>query len=228
VTQLRMLLVAALAVIGLALPGAVGARTAATPLTATVGSAAAPDAFQISLTDATGARVTHLDPGAYTITVHDYSTIHNFALSGPGVSQHSDLDAVQTLTWEVTFSDGTYNYVCQAHPGSMKGNFTVGTVTQPPPKPKVKKLSARVGPGRTISLRTASGARVKSLKAGKYRIAVKDATAADNFHLLGRGVNKKTGVKFKGSVTWSVTLRKGKLSYRSDAHRSLRGTITVR
>jgi plastocyanin len=223
-----MLLVAALAVIGLALPGAVGARTAATPLTATVGTAASPDAFQIDLRDASGAKVTHLDPGAYTITVHDYSTIHNFALSGPGVSQHSDLDRAETLTWEVTFSNGTYNYVCQAHPGSMKGSFTVGTVTTPPPKPKVKKLSARVGPGRTISLRTASGARVKSLKAGKYRIAVKDSTAADNFHLLARGVNKKTGVKFKGSVTWSVTLRKGKLSYRSDAHRSLRGTVTVR
>ena len=221
-----MLLVVALAGIGLVLPGAVGARTAATPLTATVGSAAAPDAFQISLTDATGARVSHLDPGAYTITVHDYSTIHNFSLSGPGVSQHSDLDAVQTLTWEVTFSDGTYNYVCQAHPGSMKGSFTAGTVTAPPPTPKVKKLSARVA-GKSIALRSASGAAVKTLKAGKYRIAVKDSTAADNFHLLGTGVNKKTGVKFKGSVTWSVTLRKGKLSYRSDAHPKMRGSARV-
>jgi len=226
VSHLRLLLVATLGVIGLALPGAVGARTAATPLTATVGSASAPDAFQISLTDASGARVTHLDPGSYTITARDYSTIHNFALSGPGVSQHTDLDAAETVTWEVTFSDGTYNYVCQAHPGSMKGSFTVGTVTTPPPTPKVKKLSARVT-GKSIALRSASGAAVKTLKAGKYRIAVKDSTATDNFHLIGRGVNKKTAVKFKGSVTWSVTLRKGKLSYRSDAHPKMRGSARV-
>jgi hypothetical protein len=43
--------VACLAVVGLAVPGAVGARGAVTqPLIATVGSATAPDAYEISLT----------------------------------------------------------------------------------------------------------------------------------------------------------------------------------
>jgi hypothetical protein len=227
VTHLRLLLVATLAVIGLVVPGAVSAGGAVTqPLIATVGSATAPDAFVITLRDATGAPVPHIDPGTYAITVRDYSTIHNFALSGPGVSMHSDLDRAETLAWTVTFTDGTYTYVCQAHPGNMRGSFTVGTVTTPP-KPKVKKLSARVGPRRTISLRSASGAAVKALKRGKYRITVKDATTADNFHLTGRGVNKKTGVKFRGSVTWNVTLRKGILRYRSDAHPKLRGSVKV-
>jgi uncharacterized membrane protein YbhN (UPF0104 family) len=50
----RVFLVVSLAVVGLIVPGSVGARDAVTqPLIATVGSATSPDAFQISLTDST-------------------------------------------------------------------------------------------------------------------------------------------------------------------------------
>jgi len=40
-------------------------------------------------------------------------------------------------------------------------------------------------------------------------------------------VNKKTGVAFKGSVTWTVTLAAGTYSFRSDAHPKLHGTLKV-
>ena len=226
VSHVRLFLLTCLALTGLAVPGAVGAHVAVTqPLLATVGSSSSPDVFPISLTDSTGAKVTHVDPGQYTISVHDYSTLHDFHLTGPGVDQATAVETASTTTWNVTFTDGTYRYLCDAHPTSMRGSFTSGTVVAPPP---VKKLVAQVGPKRTISLKTASGARVKSLPAGKYKLTVKDLTKADNFHLIAPGVNRKTGVAFRGTTTWTVTFRVGAAKFRSDAHRTLRGGFTVR
>ena len=225
-SHVRLFLVASLALIGLAVPGAVGAgRTVTQPLIATVGSPTPGQGnnFVISLTDSTGAKVTHLDPGAYTITVRDYATLHNFDLSGPGVSQATDVEGTGNTTWNVTFKDGTYRFVCDVH-ATMHGSFTVGTVTIPPP---VKKLVGQVGPRSTIALKTASGARVKRLTAGKYKVTVRDMSAVDNFHLLARGINKRTGVKFRGTTTWTLAFRIGKGTYRSDAHPRLRGSFQV-
>lgn len=207
--------VLAAAAAALLLPGAAVSRSAQNELDATVGPG-----FNITLTNS-GGRVTHLDAGSYTIKVSDQSPEHNFHLSGPGVDQATDVDATETRTWNVTLTDGTYNFKCDAHPTQMRGSFTVGAVTSPPPPPpkkKVNRLSGTVGPGRTIALRSSSGKRVKSVKAGSYRVSVRDASASDNFHLLGAGVNKRTGVEFKGSKTWAVRLKKGKTyRYRSDA-----------
>jgi hypothetical protein len=225
VTYLRLFLVAALAAIGLVVPGAGSAGgSLQNDLTATVGSPTVPESFAINLTDSTGAKVSHLDPGTYTITVHDYATTHNFALSGPGVTQASDIDRAETLTWVVQIGNGTYTYICQAHPNTMRGSFTAGTVAT---KPAPKKLVARVGPTRSISLKTASGARVKRVTAGRYKISVRDASKLDNFHLIGSGVNKKTGIKARTTTTWSVTFRSGPVRYRSDASKKLRGSFAV-
>ena len=225
-SYLRLLVLAALAAVGLVVPGAVSAGASLqNELTASVGRATAPNAYVIDLRDSSGNRVSHLDPGTYTITVHDYATIHNFALSGPGVDQASDVDRAETLTWVVQLGNGTYTYVCQAHPNTMRGSFTVGTVTSTPPP---KKLFARVGPRRTISLKTASGARVKSVTAGRYKISVRDASRVDNFHLIGPGINKRTGIKARTTTTWSVTFRSGPVRYRSDASKKLRGSFAVR
>ena len=83
--------------------------------------------YSINLTQ-NGTKVTHLNPGTYTITVNDQSDIHKFDLFGPGVKESTGVDTTGTATWTVTFSDGTYNYNCDAHPASMNGKFTVGTV----------------------------------------------------------------------------------------------------
>ena len=74
---------------------------------------------------------------------------------------------------------------------------------------------------------TTSGARVKRLKAGSYRITVRDTTRADNFHLTGPGVNRKTSVKGKSTSTWSLKLRRGSFRYRSDATKRLSATFKV-
>jgi plastocyanin len=214
-----------LAVVALVVPGAVGAGgTVTQPLIATVGTASSPNSYTISLTDSTGAKVTHLDTGAYAVTVHDYATLHDFHLTGPGVDQATDIEGTGDQTWTVVITDGTYRFFCDAHPTEMRGSFTAGIVTTPPPP---KKLVAQVGPRRTISLKTASGARVRQLTAGRYSIRVKDATRADNFHLIAPGANKRTAVKARSTVTWNVTLRPGTGAYRSDAHRRLHGSFKV-
>jgi len=225
VSQLRVFLVAALVVAALVVPGAVDAGgTVTQPLIATVGSKTSPDNFVISLTDSTGAKVTHLDTGAYTITVHDFSAIHNFHLLGPGVDKATAVETAGDTTWNVVVIDGTYRYFCDAHPTLMRGSFTAGLVATPPPP---KKLVAQVGPKQVISLKTASGGRVKQLTAGRYSIRVKDLTKADNFHLVAPGANRRTAVKSRSTATWNVTLRAGSGTFRSDAHKRLHGSFRV-
>ena len=63
------------------------------------------DAFVISLRDASGSLVTHLDPGTYDIAVSDRSAEHNFHLAGPGVDQTSSVSEPEELVWTVTFTD---------------------------------------------------------------------------------------------------------------------------
>jgi hypothetical protein len=177
--------------------------------------------YSISLKDSTGAAVTHLDPGTYTLVVHDQSDIHNFDLSGPGVSARTDIDFVGDQTFTVTFTDGTYTFVCDAHFGTMKGSFTVGTVNNPPPQPKpVKTAAFVVGPGRKITAPAKLGA-------GRYVISVRDLTSADNLHFQGPGVNRKTGIVGKGTVRWTVALQAGLYRLWSDKHPTLRRTLTV-
>jgi len=224
--RVSLALVVVAAALAFALPG--GARTAQTTLHGVVGPG-----FTISLTDDSGNRVTHLDPGTYTIEVKDQANIHNFDLQGPGVSQATDIEFVGSVTWTVTFTDGTYKYNCDAHPSLMHGSFTVGAVSSPPPppppapKPKAKKLLGSVGPGASIALRTASGARAKQLKAGAYVLTVRDRSKVQNFHLRGKGVNVKTGVAFTGAKTWKIRLAKGRYRYWSDAHPSIKGSLRV-
>jgi plastocyanin len=116
---LRLLALGALAVLGLLVPAIGGAQNPT--LTATVGPG-----FTISLTDSAGRTVTRLDPGTYTINVSDRATIHNFHLSGPGVNVMTAVEEQGETTWTVTFSNGTYTYVCDPHSDSMRGSFTVG------------------------------------------------------------------------------------------------------
>jgi len=220
-------------VILLALAGAVLLPASARPQASAIElSGSVGPGFSITLKDASGSVVSHLDPGAYHITVQNLSdpppaaVVHNFHLKGPGGVDLATSSTPGTTTWDVTLVDGTYTYLCDFHPLQMKKTFTVGAAPPPPP-PRVTKLKAKVGPGNTITLRRASGALVKSLKRGKYKVAVSDATKRDNFHLKGPGVSKKTGIAARATVTWKLTLRKGKYSYFSDAHSKLRRTFKV-
>ena len=112
----------------------------------------------------------------------------------------------------------------------MRGQFTVGTppVTTPPPAPK--RLTGTVGPGFSISMRTPAGAVARHVAgAGTYRITIRDRSAAHNFHLIGPGVNRRTSVGFRGTVTWTLRLRAGTYRFVCDPHaRQMRGSFRVR
>jgi hypothetical protein len=217
----RTLLISILAVVAVSIPAAATSAPNAT-LTGVVGPG-----FSISLKNPDGTGVRHLDPGTYDITVTDNAIDHNFHLSGPGVDQATDVAGMGTFTWTVTIVDGTYTFVCDAHPTLMKGSFTAGNVPPPPPPPPpAGKLSGRVTTN-AISL-TNGGSKVRSLTAKKYKITVSDTSKTQNFHLTGPGLNRKTGVAAKAKATWTVTLKPGKYTYRSDKSRKLRGTFTVK
>jgi plastocyanin len=197
-------------------PGAAHPAAKATALSGSVGPA-----FSIALRDSNGVKVTHLDPGAYTITVNDQSDLHNFHLRGPGVNKATSVEGVGKTTWDVTFVNGLYTYNCDAHP-NLKGSFRVGNAPPPP-----ARLNGRVGPTKTISLKNVSGRLVKVIPARTYKVVVKDASKTDNFHLKGPGVNKRTTVTFKGTKSWTLKLGEGSYTYRSDAHPKLRRTFKV-
>jgi plastocyanin len=217
VPSFRPLLLLPLVLAAVLLPGAAQSAATATQLNVTVGPG-----FSIKVADANGKSVTQLDPGDYAITIKNLSPAaeHNFHLTGPGIDQFSAFDN-NTVTWNVTFVDGTYKYKCDAHPTIMKGSFHVGALPPPP-----TKLTGKVGPKKTISLKKGASA-VKSLVAGRYKIVVSDLTKADNFHLTGPGVNKKTAVKSKGTASWTLALKPGKYTYRSDKTKKLRRTFSV-
>jgi len=73
-----------------------------------------------------------------------------------------------------------------------------------------------------------AGARFASVKAGPAVIVVKDRSAADNFHLIGPGVNRTTTKAGRTTVTWRVALKKGLYRFRSDATATLKGSFRVR
>ncbi len=178
--------------------------------------------FSISLHDPAGNTVSQLDPGTYTLLVHDMSDIHNFDLSGPGVSAKTDIDFVGDQTFTVTFVEGRYTYVCDAHFATMHGNLTVGNPPPlpPAPVPKPHPLTVHVGPGHVLAF-------PKGLAIGRYAITVHDLSAADNLHLKGPGVDRKTGITFRGTVTWTVNLKAGTYHASSDAHKTLTRTVKV-
>jgi hypothetical protein len=217
----RTLLIGIVAAAAVSIPtGATGAPNVT--LTAVVGPG-----FNISLRNPDGSGVNHLDPGTYDISVSDRAIEHNFHLLGPGVNMSTEVETESTTTWTVTFTDGTYNYRCDPHAATMNGSFTVGNVPPPPPPPTLGKLSGKVT-AKAISLKTSAGAKVKSLTARKYKVTVADTSKTQNFHLKGPGVNRKTGVAARAKATWTLTLKPGKYTYRSDKSRKLRGSFTVK
>lgn len=222
----RLLLLAAIVV----LPATAYAQADNPKLNGVVGPA-----FNISLLDANGQTVTRLDPGAFDISVRDLSDEHNFHLFGPGVDETTTVTGTGNVNWTVTFREGRYTFVCDPHSSDMRGTFVVGNppADPPPPPPKppapsLPRLTATVGPANTISLKNAAGANVRTLKARSYRITVRDRSKLHSFHLVGVSLNRKTTIAGMGTFTWTVTLRRGKLSFYSDHSRiKMRKTVTV-
>jgi plastocyanin len=165
--------------------------------------------------------------------VDDKSVEHNFHLFGGGVDVATEVEFVGVRTFTVTLADGTYQFVCDPHASTMKGSFRVGAVSGGGGgggggAPAPKRLTGTAGPGFSISMRTAAGALARLVGAGSYRITIRDRSKSHNFHLIGPGVNKRTGVAFTGTVTWSLRLRAGTYRFVCDPHKArMKGSFRV-
>lgn len=224
--RLRGLVALAAAAAFVLAPAGAPSVSANPQLLATVGPG-----FSIGLTHPDGSIVTKVDPGVYDIVVRDLANEHNFHLSGLGVNEFTDVEAIVNVTWTVTFQDARYTFVCDPHSSDMHGSFVAGTPPPPPPPPPVpaaKKLLLTVGPTATITLRNAAGKMLHGLKAGNYTIVVRDRSKAHNAHLVGKGVNRKSGLAATGTLTWKVKLSAGPLRFFSDrSPKTVKGSIRV-
>lgn len=105
-----------MAIAGVLVPGQAGAAT--TTIHATVGPG-----HTITLKTSAGATIRTLTAGRpYNVVVRDRSDIHNFRLTGPGVSRATGVAFTGTTTWKVTFRVGTYSFKCDPH-ADMRGSF---------------------------------------------------------------------------------------------------------
>ena len=92
---------------------------------ALVGTVGQGDAFTILLDDPAGKAIGTIAAGTYQLTVHDDSSIHNFHITGAGVDDKTSVTSAETKTFTLNLTPGTYTFLCDIHPTSMKGTFKV-------------------------------------------------------------------------------------------------------
>ena len=102
----------------------------------------------------------------------------------------------------------------QLFPSAVRSGLATGT------------LEASVGPRNTIGVRQPGGV-AKRVDPGKYLIIVSDRSKSLNFHLKGPGLDKATSIKKTGTTRWTVTLRAGTYTFKSDAGKRIRGSFVV-
>lgn len=217
------MIVALGALAGLALPAFAFPLTSrgandAGQLIATVG----PD-FTIRVDDANGRRVSSLPEASYTLLVRDLSAEHNFVLAdepaGLKLRIETEVEFVGERTFEIALEAGRYTFACSPHWQTMNGGFTVF-----PKRPAAPKALKTVRAGVTAGGVTYAP---RSLRAGRYRLAVSDRSTKRNFRLRGPGVSRATGVPFRGTTMWAVRLARGTYRFGSDPE-PLEGRLRVR
>ena len=195
--------------------------------------------FSITLRDAQGGVVTRVDPGTYDIEVRDLADLHTFHLRGPGVDERTQVEFTGTVNWTVTFQNGEYTFLCDVHPQDMRGTFVSGNAPAPAPTPTPppinvvtakSRLVLTAGPAEVITLRTAAGKAVKTMRRGTYTMTVRDRGRDHNAHVVAPGFNRRTTIAFRGTQTWRVALRRvGTLRFLCDPHAStgMRGSAKI-
>jgi hypothetical protein len=121
---MRTLLATALAFAVMA--STASARPAANPTL--IGKVGLHDAYTITLTFTSGRKVKTLPAGTYTLIVHDYSKIHNFALGSQTQNRRlltTGIPWVGTRKYALHLVPGSYAFACSAHFRTMNGTFVV-------------------------------------------------------------------------------------------------------
>jgi len=192
--------------------------------------------FEISFRDAQGGKVTKLEPGTYDVQVRDLADVHTFHLQGPGVDERTEVAFTGTVNWTVTFRDGNYSYFCDPHP-TLGDKFVVGNPQATPPPAATPPVTAKTkllltsGPRQVITLKTATGRAVKSMKLGTYTVTVRDRGSDHNAHIVAPGYNRKTApLGFMGTQTWKVAVKRtGTFRFLCDPHAAfgMRGSAKI-
>ena len=166
--------------------------------------------FTIDLADAKGKHVDEVVAGKYTLLVHDLADIHNFVLGSKRTQERlasTDVAFVGDMTFTIDLVPGLYVYACSPHFQTMFGQLQV--VGAPTPEGPPQPLTARVT-AKTAKLNAAN------ITSGPYKLTVTDSSRTRNFHLVGPGVNRRTGKAFVGRVIWNVRLKRGTYRYGND------------
>lgn len=89
-------------------------------------------------------------------------------------------------------------------------------------------LYAKVTRAGRVSVRDAAGRLVKTIPAGSYAVRVRDTSKHQNFHLVGSKstIDKRTGIRFVGTVWWTLTFLAG--TYRAYSDRRPSGLVSFR
>lgn len=104
--------------LGLATAALVTPRAGAHAVSGSISASVGPG-FSISMSESS------VTAGDYTINVSDNSSMHNFHLSGPGVSESTSISGTGSDSWSVTLQPGTYHFQCDAHASTMNGSLEV-------------------------------------------------------------------------------------------------------
>ncbi len=128
----------------------------------------------------------------------------------------------EVIEWPLSRGSACHDF--SVTPPYKADRFITALTGSPPPN----AITATVGPDRTLYLKTAYGELVTALEAGDYTLTVADVSRTANLHLSGPGVNVATGVRFRGTKTWTLRLRPGTYRFRSDRWKSrLKGAFVV-
>jgi len=234
-----------------ALISRVGSQNGAAAVSQTLHGVVGPD-FNITLAFDDGSMVTALPAGTYTVVVADFSTDHNFHLSGPGVDLDTGVAAMGSTTWTATFrNNSTYSFQCDVHTDEMSGKFTVGSLaaTSAPPSSGTGSSSGSAGQGAnrptgaadallgTLQASVAStgkltftdkGKPVTTLAQGRYKIVVLDKTSKRGFAVRRIGAaagTSLTGVGFVGTHSVTVSLKIGQWKFYSPSNEAATGVF---
>ena len=167
--------------------------------------------FTIDLADATGNHVDSVVAGRYEILIHDLSDMHNFVLGNKATG-------ARPVTTEVEWI-GDRTFTVDLVPGSVRVCLLAALPDD--------ERSLTVVPSRQTARVDARAVFLSAtrLPPGSYSIAVTDRSRLRNFHLVGPGVDRRTGRPFVGKVTWKLPLTAGTYRFGSDPR--LRGRLTV-
>jgi plastocyanin len=111
---------------------------------------------------------------------------------------------------------------------SLAAAVAVAAMLVVPAEAKFTGLKGEVNDNFQIKV-TRNGVRVRTIKAGTYRMKIEDESSSHNFRLRGPGLNRATSVGFVGERTWTVTLKPGRYTFQCDPHHlsGMRGTFRV-